>query len=262
MVRSVVLLGLAAAAEAFIPAGMPALRAPGTGLRAQVSARRATFVAPKMQGGDGNVVWDAGSDWKSESQKQQDATSGMQMRGMDGNVDTPDFFEDEDGNVNQGAGGTGFNSGAAATGGDQKSKLQSMLSADKTEIRAAEKYQSNTEVKFVAHKWKIDGDFASGDPTFDLKWSAAFGNAQSSFEIEPNSMTFEDFVAGFTDDTPPGWSVEPKSGTLDRRGGKSQEFTVTYGGMGAPSGPTPGTLVVVLPNDNFSWTYKFQVSPP
>jgi len=24
--------------------------------------------------------------------------------------------------------------------------------------------------------------------------------------------------------------------------------------------PVPGTLVVVLPNDNFSWTYKFQVA--
>lgn len=43
-----------------------------------------------------------------------------------------------------------------------------MLSADKTEVRQVEKFKSDTEVKFVAHKWKIDGDFASGDPTFAL----------------------------------------------------------------------------------------------
>ena len=72
-------------------------------------------------------------------------------------------------------------------------------------------------------------------------------------------MTFEDFVAGFTDDTGPGWSVEPREGTIERRGGAPQRFTVKYSGLGAPASPTPGTLVIVLPNDNFSWTYKFQV---
>ena len=58
------------------------------------------------------------------------------------------------------------------------------------------------------------------------------------------------------------WQVEPTEGTLDRRGGPPQQFKVTYEGQGQPAGPTPGTLVIVLPNDNFSWTYKFQVSPP
>ena len=160
---------------------MLGLRSPA--LRSHCAARRPMLVAPKMQGGEeGKVVWDAGSDWKSESQKLKEATSGMQMRDQSGNVDTPDYFDDGEGGVAT-AGDTGFTSGAAATGGDQKSKLQSMLSADKTEVRAVEKFKSDQEVKFVAHKWKIDGDFASGDPTFDLKWSAAFQNAESTFEV-------------------------------------------------------------------------------
>jgi len=256
-----VLLGLAAAAEAFSPAGLPGLRAPGTGLRAQCDARRASsYVAPKMQSGDDpKIIFDAGQSFKSESQKMREATSGMQMRDESGNVDTPDYFEEDSGAV--GAGSTGFKDGAAGTGGGSKNKLASMLSADKTEVRTVEKYKSGQDIKFVAHKWKIDGDFASGDPTFALKYNMATSGAVSEFEIEPNSMTYEDFVAGFTDDTPGGWKVEPKEGTLDRRGGPATKFTVSYAG-GQPSAPVAGTLVVVLPNDNFSWTYKFQVSPP
>lgn len=255
-------MGIAAVAEAFSPAGLPGLRAPGTGLRAQCDARRATFVAPKMQGGDDpKIVFDAGADFKSDSQRMKEATSGMQMRDQSGNVDTPDFFDDGDGGY-VGAEDTGFKSGAAATGGGGGNKLKSMLSADQTEVREVEKFKSDTEVKFVAHKWKIDGDFASGDPTFALVYNSATGCAESSFDVEPNSMTFEDFVAGFTDDTGPGWSVEPREGTIERRGGAPQRFTVKYSGLGAPASPTPGTLVIVLPNDNFSWTYKFQASPP
>jgi len=51
----------------------------------------------------------------------------------------------------------------------------------------------------------------------------------------------------------------PKCGTCLTRARLQQRFTVKYSGMGAPASPTPGTLVIVLPNDNFSWTYKFQV---
>jgi len=218
------------------------------------------MVAPKMQSDDEpKVIWDAGADFKSDSQKMKEATSGMQMRDESGNVDTPDYFEEDTGVG--GAGSTGFKDGAAATGGGVQNKLKSMLSADNTEVRGVEKFKSDKEIEFVAHKWKIDGDFASGDPTFALPYNVANNGAVSSFEVEPNSMTYEDFVAGFTADTPPGWSVEPTEGTIERRGGVPQQFTVKYAG-GQPDAPTPGTLVVVLPNDNFSWTYKFQVSPP
>jgi len=209
---------------------------------------------------DPNIIYDAGQSFKSETQRMAEATSGMQMRDQSGNVDTPDYFEEDQADIG-GAGATGFKDGAAGTGGGSANKLKSMLSADKTEVRQVEKYQSGQEVKFVAHKWKIDGDFASGDPTFALKYNVATGGAVSNFEIEPNSMTYEDFVAGFTDDTPAGWSVSPKEGTLDRRGGPATKFEVLYSGA-QPAGPVPGTLVVVLPDDNFSWTYKFQVSPP
>jgi len=44
--------------------------------------------------------------------------------------------------------------------------------------------------------------YNTGNPTFALKYNVAASGAVSKFEIEPNSMTFEDFVCGFTDDTP------------------------------------------------------------
>jgi len=147
--------------------------------------------------------------------------------------------------------------GAAATGGDANTKLSSMLSADKTEVRTVERLTYD-KVEFKAHPWRIDGDFASGDPRFDLRMNSAMGEASTEIMIEPNSMTFEDFVAGFTPDSAPGWKVEPSSGTLQRRGGEPQFMEVKYTGSIADKGEKFGTLVVVLPNDNFSWTFKFR----
>ena len=55
--------------------------------------------------------------------------------------------------------------------------------------------------------------------------------------------------------------MTPTKGTMDRRGGEETPFTITYTGS-QPTEPLVATLVVLLPNDNFQWTFKFQVSPP
>eukprot|EP00293_Proteomonas_sulcata_P010258 CAMPEP_0184287860 /NCGR_PEP_ID=MMETSP1049-20130417/271_1 /TAXON_ID=77928 /ORGANISM="Proteomonas sulcata, Strain CCMP704" /LENGTH=249 /DNA_ID=CAMNT_0026593953 /DNA_START=39 /DNA_END=788 /DNA_ORIENTATION=- len=204
--------------------------------------QRVRFVSPRCQ-----VIFDANDGWKPEHHGQ----------GNSGNVDTPDFFEDEDGNV-QGPGGAdlGFQTGAAATGGGAESKLSQMLGAEKTEVRQVER-QSYDGVEFKPHPWRIDGDF-NMDPSYDLAFNTATGGAAAEVVIEPNSMTFEDFVAGFSPESAPGWVVEPSSGTLDRRGGTPTRFTVTYKGDGNDKGEKLGDLVVVLPNDNFSYTYKLR----
>jgi hypothetical protein len=49
--------------------------------------------------------------------------------------------------LKQNAGDLGFKSGAAATGGGEKNKLSSLLSADKTEIRTVEK-QTYGKIEF------------------------------------------------------------------------------------------------------------------
>jgi hypothetical protein len=48
---------------------------------------------------------------------------------------------------------------------------------------------------------------------------------------------------------------------MDRRGGEETVFKITYAGP-QPAEPVYATLVVMLPNDNFQWTFKFQLSPP
>ena len=55
--------------------------------------------------------------------------------------------------------------------------------------------------------------------------------------------------------------MTPEKGTMDRRGGEETVFKITYTGP-QPTEPVYATLVVLLPNDNFQWTFKFQLSPP
>jgi len=50
------------------------------------------------------------------------------------------------------------------------------------------KNHNEQEVQFVAHKWKIDGDFASGDATFALAYNVADKGAVSSFQVGGGAM--------------------------------------------------------------------------
>ena len=43
----------------------------------------------------------------------------------------------------------------------------------------------------MAHKWKIDGDFASGDATFALAYNVANKGAVSSFQVGGGAMHTE-----------------------------------------------------------------------
>lgn len=113
---------------------------------------------------------------------------------------------------------------------------------------------------FVAHKWKVDGDWNTEPETFALKYNTVAETSSQIF-LQPNAMTFEDFLAGWTEDSAQGFVVTPEKGTMDRRGGEETVFKITYNGP-QPTEPVYATLVVLLPNDNFQWTFKFQLSPP
>ena len=68
-------------------------------------------------------------------------------------------------------------------------------------------------------------------------------------------MTFEDYFAGFSADSFPGFSVTPATGRMDRRGGEPSVLTVKVEPQGA-SGDLVGNLVVNLPEDNSKICYK------
>uniref|UniRef100_A0A7S0YMX3 Plastid lipid-associated protein/fibrillin conserved domain-containing protein n=1 Tax=Hemiselmis tepida TaxID=464990 RepID=A0A7S0YMX3_9CRYP len=256
MRSSLVLACAATAAQAFSPSPM-GLRPTASSLPASISLRGAgrAMVGLRMQEGDPNakpeVMFDSNSGWKPAHQMDGAASTG--------NVDTGDYFESGQATTDD----TGFTSGAAATGGTGGDKLGQMLSAANTEVREVER-QTYGAVEFNHPKqaWKIDGSYETGDPTFDIVYSKADACAKTDISIEPSAMTFEDFLAGFTADSDPGFKVEPSSGTMARRGGENTDLRVTYSGTALDSTPKTATFVVMLPNDNFQWTFKLRVSFP
>mmetsp|Transcript_22435 Transcript_22435/g.53828 ORF Transcript_22435/g.53828 Transcript_22435/m.53828 type:complete len:260 (-) Transcript_22435:96-875(-) len=256
MRSSLVLACAATAAQAFSLSPM-GLRPATSSLPASMSLRSGAsraMVGLRMQEGDPNanpeVMFDSNSGWKPAHQ--------MDGAAATGNVDTGDYFEGQ-----QNLDDTGFTSGAAATGGTGGDKLGQMLSAANTEVREVER-QTYGAVEFQHPKqaWKIDGSYETGDPTFDITYSKADACASTDISIDPSAMTFEDFLAGFTADSDPGFVVEPASGTMARRGGDPTDLTVKYTGTALDSAPKIATFVVMLPNDNFQWTFKIRVSFP
>ena len=93
-----------------------------------------------------------------------------------------------------------------------------------------------------------DGNFAFNIPST---------SAGETFDIEvaPVCMTFEDYFAGFSADSFPGFSVSPATGRMDRRGGEPSVLTVRVEPQGS-SGDLVGNLVVNLPEDNSKICYK------
>merc|ERR1719183_3020913 len=247
MIRASILAAVAAPALAFSPmAGVPALRGPTAAVAPSVRSGPSVGLRMSSNPEEGKVMFDSISGWVPEHHKQ--------TADQTGNVDVGDYFDDP--SQAQGAGDTGFQSGAAATGGTGGNKLASLLSASNTEVRAVEK-ESYGPVEFTPHPWRIDGDY-NADPNFDLSYNSAQGCAETEICLEPNSMTFEDFVAGFSPDSAPNWEVTPTSGTLQRRGGEPQWFDVKFKGAATQSGENLANLVIVLPGDNFSYTYKLR----
>jgi len=250
MRKSLLFASALAVADAFSTAPGLGL-APSKALRASSMSLRPSVARTVMQAGDDpKISFNANSDWKPEHHK-----TGPEQTG---NVDTGDYFE---GDV--AADSTGFTSGAAATGGTGGNQLQTLLSAQGTEVRQVERQEiGDVEFNHPKQAWKIDGTYESGDPMFDILYSVAETKGESEIYIEPNAMTFEDFAAGFTPDSDDGWEVEPKKGTMARRGGDGTWFTVKYTGTALDKAPKQATFVIVLPNDNFQWTFKLRCNFP
>ena len=76
-----------------------------------------------------------------------------------------------------------------------------------------------------------------------------------SIEVAPVCMTFEDFFAGWSPDSNPGFSVSPVTGRMDRRGGEKTVLNVSFNPNGQ-SGEFVGNLVINLPEDNSKICYR------
>jgi hypothetical protein len=81
-------------------------------------------------------------------------------------------------------------------------------------------------VGFMPHAFRVDGDFASGDPRFALKYDADAGGASTTVEVCGVGPTYEDFVAGFAPTSDSGWSVDPADGCLDIKDGDPDVLNV------------------------------------
>ena len=66
--------------------------------------------------------------------------------------------------------------------------------------------------------------------------------------VKNGEMGYEDFYADFSDETKGKFNVTPKTGVLERRGGKPQNFEIEY--LGGGSGET-GHLIVMTESEKF-----------
>lgn len=71
--------------------------------------------------------------------------------------------------------------------------------------------------------------------------------------IQNEYSTYADFVAGFSPGSAEDIKVQPSSGTLNRRGGKPQEFVITF----EPQSVRPSyQATLVIETEDYTWTYQ------
>ena len=58
---------------------------------------------------------------------------------------------------------------------------------------------------------------------------------QETIQVKPVCMGFEDFYAGWAPETPPGFTVSPIQGRMERRGGEPSVFDIEVQSDGAIS---------------------------
>jgi hypothetical protein len=203
---------------------------------------------------DPNIKTDVGSSWKPE-------TGGFSS------TDTPDFYYEEDderGDINK---KIGFKDGIMGSTGLDKMREQNSnsnpgvagaLDVDPNVIggytcataeAAGVKFELTTIAKMgrFDQEVKIDMPAASDAPRLE------------TIMVKPVCMGFEDFYAGWAPETPPGFSVTPIQGRMERRGGEPSVFDIEVVSDGQ-TGEKVGYLCIVLPDDDEQFTIKVTVN--
>eukprot|EP00587_Corethron_hystrix_P010036 CAMPEP_0113307424 /NCGR_PEP_ID=MMETSP0010_2-20120614/6274_1 /TAXON_ID=216773 ORGANISM="Corethron hystrix, Strain 308" /NCGR_SAMPLE_ID=MMETSP0010_2 /ASSEMBLY_ACC=CAM_ASM_000155 /LENGTH=231 /DNA_ID=CAMNT_0000162275 /DNA_START=77 /DNA_END=772 /DNA_ORIENTATION=+ /assembly_acc=CAM_ASM_000155 len=198
--------------------------------------------APLSVGKDPNVQM-GGNTWKPDS-----ATMGS--------TDTPDFFPDDYDpdaapDFTEGMMGSQAKMGGGGTMGTALPGLEN-VGADAVMMGGIEEISDiPADIKFVP--------MSVPDDVIEIDVAASSSGLDYDLLVKPMCMTFEDFYAGFSDDSHPMLSVSPRTGRMDRRGGEISVFTVTINTTGQ-AGKFEGDLVIILPEDNSKLSYKFKVN--
>jgi hypothetical protein len=78
------------------------------------------------------------------------------------------------------------------------------------------------------------------------------GRGGTTLTIKNEFSTYDDFVAGFADGGSDAITVEPTSGTLNRRSGEPQEFVIKF----QPTAFAPSyEAKLVIETESVKWTY-------
>merc|ERR1711871_648052 len=91
----------------------------------------------------------------------------------------------------------------------------------------------------------------------DMTVLAGGGGITLDISVTPQSMTFEDYYAGFAAGAPDWLTVSPRSGRLDKKGGEDAVLTISATPAGACFEGVC-TLVLVLPDD-IDMAYKINL---
>uniref|UniRef100_A0A7S3JNA1 Uncharacterized protein n=1 Tax=Aureoumbra lagunensis TaxID=44058 RepID=A0A7S3JNA1_9STRA len=198
---------------------------------------------------EGGVKYDVGSGWKPTE-------GGMQS------TDTPDFFYDDDGNSPS----IEYTDGIMGSTGLDKLKgprnsdpgVAGALDVDPTTIGG---YQA-ASASDAGIKFELDTMASMGRFTEEISIDMAAASDTPrvhTIMVKPVCMSYEDFYAGFTADTPNNFSVSPTQGRMERRGGAPTALDIEIKPDGQP-GTKTAFLVVTLPEENEQFTYKITVN--
>lgn len=187
-------------------------------------------------GREGNVDF-GGNSWKPDSEKM-------------GSTDTGDYFPEGYDPEEEIAFSSGMMGSQNMGGGDRGPQLPGM--------------ENLGEDALMMGGIELSEDIPAGmefqpcsipDGQFQMSVASSSEGTELVIEVAPVCMTFEDFYAAFSPDSNPSFSVEPATGRMDRRGGEKSVFVIKCIPRGQ-SGDLVGNLVINLPEDNSSLTYK------
>lgn len=187
-------------------------------------------------GREGNVEF-GGNTWKPDSEKM-------------GSTDTGDYFPEGYDPEQEVAFSSGMMGSQNNSGGDRGPALPGMENLGEDAlmmggIELSEDIPAGMEFK----------PCSIPDGEFQMSVASSSEGTELVIEVAPMCMTYEDFYAAFSPDSNPCFSVLPATGRMDRRGGEKSVFAIKCIPRGQ-SGDLVGNLVINLPEDNSSLTYK------
>jgi hypothetical protein len=201
-----------------------------------------------------DVRTDAGAAWTPQS-------GGMES------TDTPDFFYEDGDDRGDITRDIGFTDGILGSTGLDKMKednkssnpgIEGALDVDPdiiggytcaTAAAAGVVFEQTTLSKMGRYDQEVKIDMAAMSNTPRLE----------TIVVKPVCMGFEDFYAGWAPETPPGFTVSPVQGRMERRGGDPSLFDVEVTADGQ-TGEKVGYLCIVLPDDDEQFTIKVTVN--